>query len=142
MNVKTHSHETPLHLAARRAQNDVIVLLLKNEAKVKPSYPLNVNHFQVNAVNKKSQTPLHYSVMSMSAYTDVDSVTALATSQILLEHGAESSTINYKGQTALHLATKKSLTDHVRLLLKDNHQGIISATTKLCWIQHEYPEVG
>ena len=64
--------------------------------------------------------------MSMSAYTDVDHVTALATSQILLEHGAESSITNYKGQTALHLATKKSLMEHVRLLLKDKQQGMTS----------------
>ena len=53
-------------------------------------------------------------------------MTALTTSQILLEHGAESSITNYKGQTALHLATKKSLMEHVRLLLKDKQQGMTS----------------
>ena len=57
VNAQTHSLETPLHLAARRAHFDVVKMLLKHGA-------------QPRKLTKKGHSPLHYSVSATSTYQE------------------------------------------------------------------------
>ena len=57
VNAQTHSLETPLHLAARRAHFDVVKMLLKHGA-------------QPRKLTKKGHSSLHYSVSATSTYQE------------------------------------------------------------------------
>ena len=64
VNAQTHSLETPLHLAARRAHFDVVKMLLNHGANP-------------NKTTKKGHSPLHYSVTATSTYDDIDETSVI-----------------------------------------------------------------
>ena len=105
VNAQTHSLETPLHLASRRAHFDVVKMLLKHGAN--PA-----------KLTKRGHSPLHYSVTATATYDDIDETSAVTTSTQLIEYERELiNMVNHRGQAPLHLAIKKNAFDQVKVIL-------------------------
>jgi len=87
---------TPLHLASKHELYDVVALLMKFGA-------------DVDAQDNNEMTPLH---------CVIESYRSLVAAQLLLDHGASIHLRNKKGETPLHLASRRGLSDVAAFLLK------------------------
>ncbi|XP_055383981.1 ankyrin-3 isoform X2 [Condylostylus longicornis] len=97
--------ETPLHLAARAKQTDIIRILLRNGA-------------QVDVKAREGQTPLHVA----SRLGNIDIV------MLLLQHGANVDSKTKDLYTPLHITAKEGQEEVASVLLENNAN--IDATTK------------
>lgn len=87
--------QTPLHIASRLGNVDIVMLLLQHNA-------------DLDAVTKDMYTPLH-----IAAKEGQDEVAA-----VLLEHGANNTAATKRGFTPLHLAAKYGNIKVARLLIQ------------------------
>lgn len=81
--------EYPLHVAASRANAEVVKVLLHNKA-------------EPDALDSEHQTALHLAVASSESMSDI-----VETAQMLLDAGADPNLQDTKGLTVLHLAVDK-----------------------------------
>lgn len=82
VNSKNELGETPLHLAVKKTNHQIIKYLLRTRKA------------DVNATNKSGETPLKYAVRSENDKSV----------KLLIAHGANVNHIDRKGQSALHVA--------------------------------------
>eukprot|EP00111_Clytia_hemisphaerica_P021653 TCONS_00063669-protein len=87
--------DTPLHLAVSKRLNEIVCLLLHNNA-------------DVNMQNNQGETPLHTAVQSNLLIF------------ILLVDKCDNTLQNHDGDTVFHLAARHGKTDFIDLMVKEN----------------------
>ena len=127
--VPTVRGETPLHLAARANQADIIRILIRNGADVNAKARVSpfvarfclFSHLDfVSYTQQEQQTALHIA----SRLGNVSIV------QILLQNGAAVDSVTRDNYTALHIAAKEGQEEVASILL--DHGASVTATTKVC----------
>lgn len=92
---RLQEQQTPLHIASRLGNVDIVMLLLQHGA-------------DLDAITKDMYTPLH-----IAAKEGQDEVAA-----VLLEHGANNTAATKRGFTPLHLAAKYGNIKVAKLLIQ------------------------
>lgn len=93
---------TPLYIACIHRRRDAIILLIASGA--------NINH----GYNTKEGSPLHH----IAYVNDVD------IAELLIEHGADVSSRDFKNNTPLHLAAITGITTPISKMLIKNGASI------------------
>lgn len=93
---------TPLYIACIHRHRDAIILLIANGA--------NINH----GYNTKEGSPLHH----LAYVNDVN------IAELLIEHGADVSSRDFKNNTPLHLAATTGITTPITKMLIKNGASI------------------
>ena len=96
VNKVNNDGDTPLHLAVAKKLNEIVCLLLHNNA-------------DVNIQNNQGDTPLHVAAVQSNLLIF-----------ILLVDKCKNSLQNNDGDTAFHLAARYGRTDFVELMIKEN----------------------
>jgi len=117
-----NTEETPLHIAARLGNADIVTLLLKDGANV-------------DAVTKDGATPLH--IATKDGHDEVAS--------ILIENGASLHSANKKGFSPLHMAAKYGNIKVAHLLIDRkapvDAQGKNNVTPLHCAAHYDHPNI-
>ena len=128
VNTRDEDHETPLHLASRKAEIDLVRMLLDNGANV-------------NAINNQGQTPLHQ--VYCSGYYPWNYVEV---TRLLVEHGADINVRDKDHETPLHLASRTRNLGSVQVLLSHgananaiNNEGQ-TPLHQVHYYEYNYPE--